>query len=85
MCCGIGPYMVHLCIIKCQVLSINVIQKLWVFIEYVIDLVVYANMFILKSLIIMVGQFVGIFVMFSRMENEKSYLHLWRFVNFNYV
>jgi hypothetical protein len=54
--------MVHLCIIKCQVFSINVIRKLWVFIEYVIDLVVYANMFILKSLIIMVGQFVAIFV-----------------------
>ncbi len=69
--------MVHLCIIKCQVLSINVIQKLWVFIEYVIDLVVYANMFILKSLIIMVGQFVGIFVtMFFKMEMKKNVFNI---------
>jgi hypothetical protein len=66
--------MVDLCIINCQVHSINVTRKLWVFIEFcnVIHLVVYANMLILEFQIIMVGQFVGIFVtMFFKMEMKQ--------------
>ncbi len=66
--------MVNLCIINCQVLSINVIRKLCVFIEFcnLIDLVIYANMLILESRIIMVGQFVGIFVIiFLKMEMKQ--------------
>jgi len=45
-----------------------------------IDLVVFVNMFMLKSLIIMVGELVDILYIYW-----KNYVHLWWFINCNYV
>jgi len=54
-----------------------------------IDLVVFVNMFMLKSLIIMVGELVDLFIylyfIFYIFANWKNYVHLWWFINCNYV
>jgi hypothetical protein len=70
---GINSYIVDLCIIRCYAFyKCNMETMGFHVFCNIIDSIVFVNIFMLKYLIIMVGQFVRIFVtMFSKMEMKK--------------